>query len=78
MCANTDTHLFGCAGDKALVQPESLFLRETLSLVVPKQGTLDLSHTHTQKNKQGGERSEDDRCLQSAVRMRQETSPFAW
>jgi len=28
------------------VQPESLFLRETLSLVVSKQGTLDLSHTH--------------------------------
>ncbi len=29
------------------MQPESLLLRETLSLVVPKQGTLYLSHTHT-------------------------------
>lgn len=49
MCTNTDTHLFSRAGDEALVQPESLFLRETLSLVVPKQGTLDLSHTHTHR-----------------------------
>lgn len=51
MCINSDTHLFSGAGDEALVQPESLFLGETLSLVVPKQGTLDLSHankhTHT-------------------------------
>jgi len=44
---HTDTHLFSGAGDEALVQPESLFLRETMSLVVPKQGALDLSHTHT-------------------------------
>ena len=47
MCNNSDTHLFSGAGDEALVQPESLFLGETLSLVVPKQGTLDLSHTNT-------------------------------
>lgn len=42
------------------MQPESLFLGETLSLVVPKQGTLDL-HTHTRthtENKQG-ERGEE-------------------
>lgn len=55
MRTNIDTHLFGSAGNKALVQPESLFLGETLSLVVPKQGTLNLSHTqkHTHtENKQ--------------------------
>lgn len=52
MCTNRDTHLFGSAGDEALVQPESLFLRETLSLVVSKQGTLDLSHAR-KENKQG-------------------------
>lgn len=82
MCTNIDTHLFGSAGDEALVQPESLFLGETLSLVVPKQGTLDLSHTHihthTRKINKRRERSGDDRCLQSAVCRRQETSPFAW
>lgn len=54
MCTNTDTHLFSSAGDKALVQPESLFLRETLSLVVSEQSSLDLSHTHT-TNKEGEE-----------------------
>lgn len=47
MCINIDAHLFGSAGNKTLVQPESLFLGETLSLVVPKQGTLNLSHTRT-------------------------------
>ena len=54
----THTHLFGGAGDEALVQPESLFLRETLSLVVPKQGTLDLSHTHARVENKQGEREE--------------------
>lgn len=83
MCKHTPTHadtnLFGSAGDETLVQPESLFLRETLSLVVPKQGTLDLSHTrmhtHIYRKQTRRERSGDDRCLQSSV---QETGPFAW
>lgn len=44
--SHTHTHLLSRAGDEALLQTESLFLRETLSLVVPKQSTLDLSHTH--------------------------------
>lgn len=54
VCGNTNTHLFGSAGDEALVQTKSLFLREPLSLVVPKQGTLDLSHTQ-KTNKKGEE-----------------------
>ena len=45
------------------MQPKSLLLGETLSLVVPKQGTLDLSHAHRQKTNKR-ERSRDDRCLQ--------------
>lgn len=50
----THTHLLSRAGDEALMQSECLFLGETLSLVVPKQSTLDLSHTHKEK----GEREE--------------------
>lgn len=38
----THTHLLGRAGHQALVQPQGLFLREALGLVVPRQGALDL------------------------------------
>lgn len=59
MLAHDDAYLFGRAGDEALVQPDRLLLRETLSLVVPKQGALDLSHAHaytrTQKKQTGRE-----------------------
>lgn len=65
--SRTCTHLLSRAGDQALVQPESLFLGETLGLVVPKQSTLDLSHTHKERGGAGGGRSEDGRCLRSSV-----------
>lgn len=67
MVTTSHTHLLSRAGDQSLMQPESLFLGETLSLVVPKQSTLDLSHTHT-----------DDRCLCSSVCRRHKASSFAW
>lgn len=35
------------------MQPESLLLGETLSLVVPKQSTLDLSHAQRDGGEQG-------------------------
>lgn len=35
-------YLFGGAGDETLVQTQGLALRETLSLVVPHQRSLDL------------------------------------
>lgn len=37
-----EPYLFGGAGDQALMEPQSLSLREALSLVVPHQSTLDL------------------------------------
>lgn len=46
------TYLFGGASDETLVQPESLFLGETLSLVVPEQGALNLSHTNTKRKQE--------------------------
>lgn len=69
------THLLGRAGDQALMQPESLLLGETLSLVVPKQSTLDLSHAHKET---AGETEVQMAGVYAAPCAGRETSSFAW
>lgn len=57
------------------MQPESLFLGETLSLVVPKQSTLDLSHAHKET---GGDRGVQMAGVYAAPCAGDERSSFAW
>lgn len=73
--SRTCTHLLSRAGDQALMQPESLFLGETLSLVVPKQSTLDLSHTHKET---GGGAGVQMAGVYAAPCAGHKTSSFAW
>lgn len=59
-------YLFGSAGDQALMQPQSLSLREALSLVVPHQSALDLrgkasEHRHSYNRATETRRAQTDR-----------------
>lgn len=57
------------------MQPESLFLGEPLSLVVPKQSTLDLSHTDKET---AGETEVQMAGVYAAPCAGHKTSSFAW
>lgn len=49
-------YLFCGTSDQALMQPKSLFLRETLSLVIPQQSPLDLRGTQERQTDRARER----------------------